>query len=102
MTAQGSAVCCLLGLYSFTCIVSRETQVQQDPQGKVALLGFKGSEGAEGPLVQWYTKFQVSQISLTHCQCQILSEPNELNVKQRNSIFFFFLINVCLSRVLQV
>lgn len=30
----------------------RETQVHQEPRGKVALLGFKASEGAEGPLVQ--------------------------------------------------
>lgn len=33
--------------------VPRETQVHQDPQGRVVLLGFKGSEGAEGPPVQW-------------------------------------------------
>lgn len=37
----------------FVCVVFRETQVHQDPQGRVVLLDCKGSEGAEGHLVQW-------------------------------------------------
>ncbi len=50
--------CCLLaaGLISnHICVrvVSRETQVHLELQGKVALLGSKASEEAEGPLVLW-------------------------------------------------
>lgn len=37
-------------IYNHVCVVSRETRVHQGPQGKVALLGSRGSEGAEGTL----------------------------------------------------
>lgn len=47
--------CCLLAtrlIHDHVCAVSRETQVHQEPRGKVALLGSQASEETEETLVQ--------------------------------------------------